>query len=56
MTDIHTSKDEWGQYVIYVNKCEKYEYEEQIDTYDLHNIENRRIYDIILREENYSNL
>lgn len=43
------AKDSWGEYVIYVEKCDKYEYEEQ----DLHNIKNGRICDIMYLVENY---
>lgn len=31
MTDIWLEKDEYGQDVIYVNSCEKFEYEKQKD-------------------------
>ena len=31
-------KDRWGQYVIYVGECDKYEYEKQC----LHNTKNRK--------------
>lgn len=56
MLETQRVKDEWGQFVIYVSRCSQYVYEKQTDTYDLHNIENPRIYDIILKEENYNNL
>lgn len=38
MKEIKKYKDSWGQYVIYVSKCEKYEYENQ----DLHNTKRRK--------------
>ena len=38
MKEIERCKDSWGQYVIYVSKCNKYEYEKQ----DLHNIKKRK--------------
>lgn len=49
MKEIERCKDSWGQYVIYVSKCNKYEYEKQ----DLHNIKNGRMYDIMYLVENY---
>lgn len=37
MRDFKRRKDSWGQSVIYVSKCDKYEYENQ----DLHNTKRR---------------
>lgn len=37
MKQIKKCKDSWGQYVIYVEECKKYEHEEQ----DLHNTKKR---------------
>ena len=50
MKKIKQDKDSWGDTVIYVGKCQKYEYEKQED---LHNSELPRIYDIIYQVENY---
>lgn len=38
MKQIKKRKDSWGQYIIYVEKCEKYEYENQ----SLHNSKTRK--------------
>lgn len=38
MEEIKKRKDSWGEYVIYVSKCNRYEYEKQ----DLHNTEIRK--------------
>ena len=51
MKKISKGKDHWGEIVIYVQKCDKYEYEEQ----NLHNTENNRVYDIMYLVENYYN-
>ena len=38
MKEIKKAKDSWGQNVIYVGKCDNYEYENQ----DLHNTKRRQ--------------
>ena len=38
MKKIKRSKDDWGDYVIYVEECDKYKYENQ----DLHNAKRRK--------------
>lgn len=38
MKKIKREKDSYGEYVIYVEKCDKYEYEDQ----DLHNAKKRK--------------
>ena len=38
MKEIKKAKDSWGQNVIYVGKCDNYEYENQ----DLHNTSKRK--------------
>lgn len=62
MERIRREKDNWGQYVIFVEKCKKYEYEVQADMPALnkregvHNVgrfENKRLIDIIRLRENY---
>ncbi len=50
MKKIKQDKDSWGDTVIYVGKCQKYEYEKQED---LHNSKLPRIYDIMYQVENY---
>lgn len=45
-------RDSWGEVVIYVEKCDKYEYEKQPD---LHNTKNKRTCDIMYLVENYYN-
>ena len=52
MKEIFRKKDSYGELIIYVTKCDKYKYEEQID---LHNIKNKRMYDIMYLVENYYN-
>ena len=55
MEKICKSKDRWGQVVVYVEECRNYEHEDQSDPFDIHNIENYRIYDIIVnRIEGYN--
>lgn len=57
MKKITKEEDEWGQLVIYVEKCNKYEYENpevpKKSIYDLHNEEFDKIYDILDAVENY---
>lgn len=48
MKKVCKSKDGWGQLVIYVETCDKFKKEPQIDPFDKHNIINYRIYDIIV--------
>lgn len=50
MEKIVRDRDEWGELVIYVEKCKKYKYEKQRD---LHKEKNARIYDIIYSVEDY---
>lgn len=52
MKKIFREKDSYGELIIYVSKCDKYKYEEQID---LHNIKDKRMYDIMYLVENYYN-
>lgn len=52
MKKIFREKDSYGELIIYVLKCDKYKYEEQID---LHNIKDKRMYDIMYLVENYYN-
>lgn len=57
MKKIYKQKDDWGQDVIYVEKCKKYE-EEDPDTpkskdFYLHNPDLERIDDIIYTVEDY---
>lgn len=57
MNKIVRQKDDWGDYVIYVEECEKYEYEnpdaiKSVEFY-LHNPELKKIDDIIYKVENY---
>ena len=52
MKKIKKAKDSWGETVIYVLECEKYEYEKQSD---LHNIKNKRMCDIMYLAGNYFN-
>lgn len=57
MKVITRGKDEWGEWVIYVTKCEKYEYEDpeipKNPQFDLHNSEIPNFCDIIDAVENY---
>lgn len=62
MKKIKKIPDDWGQNVIYVQKCDKYEYEVQSDMpylnkkecrHKIDKFENPRIYDIIKRSEDY---
>lgn len=57
MKKIEKVKDKYGENVIYVEKCTKYEYENQaiakMSIRDLHNTENARINDILFMIENY---
>lgn len=57
MKKIEKVKDRYGENVIYVEECTKYEYENQenpkMSTSDLHNTENARINDILYMIENY---
>lgn len=64
MKKITKIPDDWGQNVIYVRECDKYEYEIQPDMPYLNNreskhkiekIENSRISDILIKAENYFN-
>lgn len=52
MKEIKKDVDSWGDLVIYVGKCTKYEHEKQMD---LHNSKNKRLYDIMYLVENYYN-
>ena len=62
MREITREKDDWAQYVIYVQKCDRYEYEYQPDMPWLNKKEsihktskfvNKRINDIMVSRENY---
>lgn len=57
MKKITRQKDHWGQDVIYVEKCTRYEYENPVQAKktvsSLHNAENIRINDILYVLENY---
>lgn len=57
MKTISKRKDDWGEWVIYVQKCDQYEYEDpdvpKNAISSLHNQEDERIYDIIYAVENY---
>lgn len=57
MKVITRGKDEWGDWVIYVTKCEKYEYEDpeiqKNPLFDLHNSKTTDFCDIIDAVENY---
>ena len=57
MKKIQRKKDDWGQDVIYVKECEKYEYEDpeipKNPKFSIHNPEDGRMYDIIYAVENY---
>ena len=60
MIDVHRERDSWGNLVIYVEKCQKFEFEnQQIPKFiqeRLHKtekVENIRIRDIISRAEYY---
>lgn len=57
MKKVKRQKDSWGQYVIYVSKCQKYEYENpeipKNPILDLHNQNIDKIYDILDVVENY---
>jgi len=53
MKKIQKSNDDLGNPVIYVNECEKYEFETQKnDKIYLHKTDNDRIYDIIVNRSN----
>lgn len=57
MNKICRQKDEWGEWVIYVRKCERYEYEDpetpKKSAYDLHKQDLPKFCDIIDAVENY---
>lgn len=57
MKAIAREKDEWGEWVIYVTDCEKYEYEDpetpKNPKFNLHNSEMPNFCDIIDAVENY---
>lgn len=57
MKKIKKCKDDWGEWVIYVEKCDKYRYENpeiaKIPIFDLHNKELEKIHDIIDAVEDY---
>ena len=57
MEKIHKEKDRWGQYVIYVEKCKKYMYENpdgiKKQIFSLHNGKQAEICDIIDTVESY---
>lgn len=57
MKKTYKKKDDWGQDVIYVEECEKYEYEDpevpKKAIIGIHNEEFEKIYDIIDAVENY---
>ena len=57
MEEFWKEKDEWGHDVIFVNKCNKYEYEDpeipKNPIFSIHNPEIDKIYDIIDAVENY---
>lgn len=52
MKKINRKRDSWGQFVIYVEECEKYLHERQeVDIIT----GKERVYDIMYRVENYYN-
>ena len=57
MEKIKRMKDDWGEWVIYVEKCKKFNYEDpevpKNPIFDLHNPELYKIYDIMDVVENY---
>ena len=57
MKKITKEPDDWGQDVIYVQKCDKYEYEDQEipkkSFSSIHNSEISKIDDIMYAVENY---
>ncbi len=57
MEKVKKCKDDWGEYIIYVEKCKKYKYENpekpKLPVSYLHNEEFDKIYDIIDAVEDY---